>query len=403
VKIISELQDTPNSNSSFLLTNTPYIPLPTLNLLFIRLDTQASTIAADRSRHLLSPTLDYGASGYAQDIPEGFSSFEEARNSLDYMRTFAVRATYTAGIPTAMSESLAVFDAAKVRMTLEIVRSVVALRMKQWNVAFDAFVALTSNTNTFISTPNTNSESNGRARTKKEMTEEQRELWEMEQEGIHILKLHAVTMGTNFEVDFERAMSDETVWDNFNLQFEAVVEHAEQIVHRTYSTTPLESNVASPKLSCSSSYDGSNGGSGVNGVNRNRDGKSRARKVTFNIDTGIIPPLYFVAVKCRHSLIRRRAIACLNVTERQEGIWNSRLTARVAERVMEIEEGVEAGEQACFEAATQLLGENLVAGVEVKFHGEERKAWLRYRRIRNREGEGTVVRAQVEVEEWVTW
>lgn len=51
----------------------------------------------------------------------------------------------------------------------------------------------------------------------------------------------------------------------------------------------------------------------------------------FSLDTGIVLPLYFVATKCRYPTIRRKSIALLKSTPRQEGVLNSMLTGRVAE------------------------------------------------------------------------
>lgn len=58
----------------------------------------------------------------------------------------------------------------------------------------------------------------------------------------------------------------------------------------------------------------------------------------FCFETGIIFPLFFVAIKCRHPLIRRQAIALLKTADHQEGSWESVGAAKVAEFVMAIEE-----------------------------------------------------------------
>ena len=42
--------------------------------------------------------------------------------------------------------------------------------------------------------------------------------------------------------------------------------------------------------------------------------------------------------KCRHPVVRRKAISLLYAAPRQEGVWDSILTARVAERLIGIEE-----------------------------------------------------------------
>ncbi|MCJ1474024.1 hypothetical protein MMC13_002682 [Lambiella insularis] len=56
------------------------------------------------------------------------------------------------------------------------------------------------------------------------------------------------------------------------------------------------------------------------------------------IDMGWIPPLYFAAVKCRVHRIRLQAIRLLESTSHREGIWDAKTAARVARKVMEIEE-----------------------------------------------------------------
>lgn len=58
----------------------------------------------------------------------------------------------------------------------------------------------------------------------------------------------------------------------------------------------------------------------------------------FCFETGIIFPLFFVAIKCRHPLIRRQAIALLKTADHQEGTWESAGAAKVAEFVMGVEE-----------------------------------------------------------------
>jgi hypothetical protein len=64
----------------------------------------------------------------------------------------------------------------------------------------------------------------------------------------------------------------------------------------------------------------------------------RENKIVFNLNMGLIVPLYFVAGKCRMHSVRRKAIELLRVRERQEGVSNSFMAAKVAERLVEIEE-----------------------------------------------------------------
>jgi hypothetical protein len=67
-------------------------------------------------------------------------------------------------------------------------------------------------------------------------------------------------------------------------------------------------------------------------------GSKSRRYPTFSLDMGIVGPLYEVASRCRDPVIRRKAISLMKSRCMQEGIWNSILTAKVAERLVEIEE-----------------------------------------------------------------
>jgi len=60
---------------------------------------------------------------------------------------------------------------------------------------------------------------------------------------------------------------------------------------------------------------------------------------TFTFEMGVIPPLYFTAVKCRDTTVRHEAIRLLGLARpRKEGLWDARALSRIAERVVEIEE-----------------------------------------------------------------
>ncbi|KAI9727226.1 MAG: hypothetical protein M1834_008486 [Cirrosporium novae-zelandiae] len=59
----------------------------------------------------------------------------------------------------------------------------------------------------------------------------------------------------------------------------------------------------------------------------------------FSLDIGIVLPLFFTAIKCRDPLLRRKAIKLLGALHRREGVWDSEGATKVAEKIMEIEEG----------------------------------------------------------------
>ncbi|MCJ1280051.1 hypothetical protein MMC21_007876 [Puttea exsequens] len=58
----------------------------------------------------------------------------------------------------------------------------------------------------------------------------------------------------------------------------------------------------------------------------------------FSFETGLIPPLYFTATRCRDPWIRREALSLLSSAPRQECVWNSEMLSQIAERVILIEE-----------------------------------------------------------------
>jgi hypothetical protein len=66
---------------------------------------------------------------------------------------------------------------------------------------------------------------------------------------------------------------------------------------------------------------------------------------TFTLDVEIVGPIHWISIKCRDPAIRRRAIGVLRGMHRHEGMWDSRMAAIIAERVVAVEEaGIETGE-----------------------------------------------------------
>lgn len=63
------------------------------------------------------------------------------------------------------------------------------------------------------------------------------------------------------------------------------------------------------------------------------------QQAPFTMEMGVIQPLYFVATKCRHPLIRRKALALLRTeAPKKESMWNSHPTADFVEKIIEMEE-----------------------------------------------------------------
>ncbi|KEF63105.1 uncharacterized protein A1O9_01081, partial [Exophiala aquamarina CBS 119918] len=59
---------------------------------------------------------------------------------------------------------------------------------------------------------------------------------------------------------------------------------------------------------------------------------------SFTIDIGTIPPLSYVALKCRVPWLRRQAIALLLAAPHREGIWDGVVIAHNTQKVITLEE-----------------------------------------------------------------
>ena len=198
-----------------------------------------------------------------------FSSLGEAHNALDNIWTHHVPAAQD--IETANPDILTIW-----KLSSDLNRNQAMVRLRQWSVALEAFI-----------------HQQGPKMDKSMQLE------------IHILKMYRIFAGIDLSID--RALPglgpDEMDWDNYVVQFEAVLTHAENFINLSTLSSP-----------------------GIRPL------------PTFSLDKGVIFPLYFVATKVRHRGIRRRAIELLENTVRKEGIWSSDIAAKVARRLMQLEE-----------------------------------------------------------------
>ncbi|KAM3506241.1 hypothetical protein MY11210_007637 [Beauveria gryllotalpidicola] len=101
---------------------------------------------------------------------------------------------------------------------------------------------------------------------------------------------------------------DETMYDAHASDFVHMVDLAADIRARQQRLIP--------------NYSGSGGGGGGG----------------FQLDMAVIHPLYLTATKCRCPVTRRRAIQALYTGPDFEGAWEGAVSARIGERVMQIEE-----------------------------------------------------------------
>ena len=104
--------------------------------------------------------------------------------------------------------------------------------------------------------------------------------------------------------------------------------------------------------------------------------KDSGQITLFSFDTGLVPPLYFTATRCRDPLIRRQALSLLLSTPRQECLWSSEMLFKVAERIILIEEGRDKiGEVHRSEA---LNVKSRVSVLNATMYSEKRQVLLKY-------------------------
>jgi len=119
--------------------------------------------------------------------------------------------------------------------------------------------------------------------------------------------------------------SHEMIYDSHTEAFAHMLSLAEKLTHamKTKITTSSPTNPSHPSQTFIASH---------------------ARKSRFHIDTSIIFPLYFIALKCRVKRIRRKAIELL-MGEGREGVWDAGVVGRVCEWVGGVEGGGGDGEE----------------------------------------------------------
>ncbi|KAJ5397892.1 hypothetical protein N7509_006005 [Penicillium cosmopolitanum] len=65
---------------------------------------------------------------------------------------------------------------------------------------------------------------------------------------------------------------------------------------------------------------------------------SKSETCMFSLSLGVVTPLYLCATRCRESSVRHHSIGLMSYCQRREGLWDSDLAARIAKRIVTIEE-----------------------------------------------------------------
>ncbi|KAH8887023.1 hypothetical protein GQ53DRAFT_693916 [Thozetella sp. PMI_491] len=109
------------------------------------------------------------------------------------------------------------------------------------------------------------------------------------------LKLHHTTLRLLLKVKVD---GPETQFDAFLPHFERIIALAAALLHKTQSLVPS----------------------------------------VISLDPGLVMHLHVVVSRCRHPVVRRRALALMKRSNRQEGVWHSIGVAAVGERMILVEE-----------------------------------------------------------------
>ncbi|KAK4443303.1 hypothetical protein QBC34DRAFT_284485, partial [Podospora aff. communis PSN243] len=102
---------------------------------------------------------------------------------------------------------------------------------------------------------------------------------------------------------------DETIYDSHTASFATILEQATNLWNKIVDYVPVTPRPGQPD------------------------------HLSFTVDLGFIPPLYFTALRCRVPRFRRLAIGLLASTPHREGVWDGAVTAAIARKIVEMEEG----------------------------------------------------------------
>ncbi|KAK2594362.1 hypothetical protein QQS21_007922 [Conoideocrella luteorostrata] len=130
-----------------------------------------------------------------------------------------------------------------------------------------------------------------------------RSLSKIEKRGMALLELHKRYLYINIAALNQVDREDPSMWDQWTEQFREMIDYATEA-----------GGLETGQSQCN-------------------------QQPQFYMEIGILPALFFLCAKCRDPQVRRRAIEIMQSNHIQEGIWNSKMAAKVAQRVIALEEG----------------------------------------------------------------
>lgn len=207
-----------------------------------------------------------------------------------------------------------------------------------------------------------------------------------ERAGIDVLKMMHLMSSILFLMGFSRS---EIEFDNFIPVFREIVKLAEEVVvdeELTLAQARCGENLASCRHRIPQPHNHFSGMVSHQPNPYREDENYTHIKASFALDLGIVPPLFVVATKCRDRKLRRQAINLLMLSPRREGMWDSKLSGRVAQWIMDVEETGMSPYSAA-SAMHIVPDESRVMVKEILFDMQKREATLRCGTRGAREGD----------------
>lgn len=274
--------------------------------------------------------------GFGPHIPAVFTSLEEAQSSLYYHQNRCLKAAYDLDVAS-RGNSVTSLDEDAYLEDYSQGRDVFRDILWRWSSAFEAFLLKAS--------PTMDSKA---------------------LQGAAVLKISHRRSSLQVEYHKLSRLKSPNTWDPLIRECAEIVDLAASVVKLHNGTSE---NIAS-------------------------------KGPVFFMDVNIVGPLFIIAHRCRDPIIRRRAIALLYSTPRQEGLWHSIITARVAEKIMNVEEAGLGEVKSCKDVPE----ENRISDVDLQFDMQGRKGYLKFSRRRRTGQDVSLAEPVLEVfEETIEW
>ena len=257
--------------------------------------------------------------GFGPHIPTCFTSLEEAQNSFCYHQNRCLKESHD--LDTAVlrrNPASLLVDDAYIESYIQS-RDAIREVLHCWSSAFEAFIVTTSAT-----------------------------MGSKALQGAMVLNINHRVASLNIDINKQSRLQNPNNWDPFSRECAEIVDLVTSVIKMHDNGTDCPTS----------------------------------RSPLFSMDMNTVFPLFNIVHRCRDPTIRRRAIALLYSPPRQEGLWHSVITARVAERIMTIEEAGLGEVKSC----NDVPEESRLAEVDVQLDLQGRKGYLKCSR-RQRTGQ----------------